>query len=269
MIRTFLRRGWIIQVLLLSLGATHASWAQPDYGPFAGMWSDPPHTAEGMLCFAVCTDAGIALLDEKLDDPVNDDVAYEDLVEQVDQESIGGLLFPLLTDFSRPGFPMSFDEDAGFLRCEPPGLAWQIFQPHQLEFTVHEDRIQMRYGEWDARRTVWTDGRAVPPGQRDSLLGYSQGRMEGDTLVITTSHVEARTLLFLMNHSNQLQAEERYTISADGQMLTLYVTFTDPVALSGPVTLKKIWSWSPDEVIYPYVDCEIPTDYLDFLGDDE
>lgn len=231
------------------------------------MWSDPPHTAEGMLCFAVCTDAGIALLYEKFDDPAYDEVPYRELVNLVLQESIGGMLQPLLTEFSRPGFPLSGDQDPGFLRCEPPGVAWQMFQPHQLEFVLHEDRIEMRYGEWDARRTVWTDGRALPTDQPHTRLGYSTGRMDGDTLVITTSHVEARSLLF-MNHSDQLRAEERYTISADGQMLTLYATFTDPVALSGPVTLKKIWTWSPDEAIYPYVDCEIPTDYLEFLGEE-
>jgi hypothetical protein len=258
-----------LPLLLVGLAAVQAEeQEQTAFGAFAGMWSDPPHTAEGMFCFAVCTDAGIALLNARLDDPANDEVSYQDLADQVRQESIGGMLLPLLTEFSRPGFPLSGDQDPGFLRCEPPGLGWQMFQPHQLEITVHENRIDMHYGEWDARRTVWTDGRAIPSDQPDSLLGFSKGRMEGDTLVITTSHVEARALL-VMNHSNQLQAEERYTISADGKMLTLYATFTDPLALSGPVTLKKIWSWSPNEAIYPYVDCEVPTDYLEYLEDDE
>lgn len=193
---------WSLLVLPLCLAVSTAA-AQPQTAsiPFAGMWSDPPTTAEGMLCFSVCTDAGIELLYAKMDDPANDDIPFPRLSGQIMQESIGGLFAARLTDFSRPGFPISSDSDRGFLRCEPPGLAMQIFMPHQLEFTIHEDRIDLHYGEWDARRTVWTDGRSAPPEQPDSLLGYSTGRMEGNTLVISTSHLLADKLIFI-NHSS-------------------------------------------------------------------
>ena len=49
-----------------------------------------------------------------------------------------------------------------------------------------------------------------------------------------------------MDHSDQLSAEERYTISDDGQIMTLDVTFTDPWALKQSLTLKKIRSWLPE-----------------------
>ena len=67
--------------------------------------------------------------------------------------------------------------------------------------------------------------------------------------------------------ANKFQAEERYMLSADRQVLTMYVTVTDPVALTEPFTAKRFWYWAPDEVIDPYLDCEIPTDYIESLGE--
>ena len=42
----------------------------------------------------------------------------------------------------------------------------------------------MRYGEWDARRTVYMDGRKRPANEPLKPLGYSVGHWEGDVLVI-------------------------------------------------------------------------------------
>ena len=88
------------------------------------------------------------------------------------------------------------------------------------------------------------------------------GRYEGDVLVIESTGIRANTMPVSFRHSDQLRIVERYTRSEDGERLVLSVTYEDPVSLKEPLVLKKIWSWAPDEEIFPYVDCELPTEFL-------
>ena len=74
----------------------------------------------------------------------------------------------------------------------------------------------------------------------DTDLGFSVGHMEGKTLVVHTTHASGNRL-FMVYHSDQLEGEERYYVSGDGALLNMDTSFTDPVALSSPLTLKKIW----------------------------
>jgi hypothetical protein len=233
---------------------------------FAGMWSDPPPTIEGMACFGACTDEELESLYAMLDDPANDATPLPTLMARAKTLWREKNLVPLLTDFSRPSFPLDLDQSPAFLKCEPPGLSHQIFQPHQFRITVQDTVIQLQYGEWDAHRSVYLDGRTAPAGEPDTLYGFSTGHMDGDTLVVNTTHLKPDAFLALMNTSNQKSIEERYTLSADNQVLTMYATLTDPVALAEPVTLKKIRYWAPTETIDPYVDCNIPVDYIEHQG---
>lgn len=232
----------------------------------AGMWSDAPDIL-GLVCFGMCTQPTIDRLFELLDDPANDAISFMDLLQRVRRETIQPMWQERLTEFSRRDFPLPADTDPGFLECKPPGYARQIFTPHQNEVTVYPDRIEMHYGEWDALRTIWMDGRTPPADLDHSLLGFSVGHMEGDTLVVQTTHV-SENRLFALHHSDQLQGEERYYVSEDGALLNMDTTFTDPVALSSPVTLKRIWGWAPTEEIYRQ-ECQIPTDYIEYLESQE
>ena len=255
------KAGWFVLGCIFSL-PSHAQ-DKVSSQDFAGMWSDPPPTIEGMYCFGGCTDRGLEILYGMLDDPVNDAVPLEQLIGKAFAKDLETELAPLLTDYSRPTFPLDQAKLPSFLKCEPWGFADEIFTPHQFEIAVLDDRMELHYGEWDAHRTVYMDGRSPPANEPDTIYGYSTGRMDGDTLVIDTTHIKAGILWSSMNHSNQLQAVERYTLSDDKQVLTMYVTMNDPIALSGPFTAKRFWNWAPDETIDPYVDCQIPTDYIE------
>ncbi|MCH7672244.1 MAG: hypothetical protein IIC59_08540 [Proteobacteria bacterium] len=255
-----------ISVYLLTLLLPINTQAQSAAAKFAGMWSDPPDTPEGLFCFFSCSDYALEVLGRLLDDPANDDRPYGALTAEANRMARQKILVPKMTAAALRTFPLDPAADPGFLRCEPWGFARQIFGPHQNEISINNDHIEMHYGEWDAHRIIYMDGRSVPPNIQSSLLGFSTGHFEGATLVVNTTHVNAG-ILSRMDHSDQLSAEERYSISNDGQIMTLDVTFTDPWALTEPLTLKKIWSWSPDEEIYPYVDCEIPTDFIESQGE--
>jgi hypothetical protein len=227
---------------------------------FTGMWSDPPATPEGQACFPeFCTDALLSRLNELLDDPANDNRKFPELRDEAEKYQQDTYIAPHLAAETLKTFPLSEADDPGFLHCEPWGGARQIFGPHQLEIRQRGSVIEMHYGEWDAKRTVYLEPRKAPIANKPSRMGVSTARLEGDELVIKTSRITANWTSYLALHSDQLTIVERYTRSKDGKILYLTATFTDPVTLKEPIVLKKMWSWAPNSKIAPYKDCQLPT----------
>jgi hypothetical protein len=232
--------------------------AQSPTGKLAGMWSDPPVTILGNFCAAWCTDAGIQRLNALLDDPANDKRPLPQLLAEAGTYQRETYLRPRLTAAALETFPLDPADDPGLLGCEPWGLARQMLSRHQIEIRqLGKDRIELHYGEWDARRVVFMDGRR-PAGQTPTRFGHSVGHWDGDTLVVETSGVAADRTSWLAKHSDQLHAVERFTRSADGQTLNLTATFEDPWSLRQPVVVKRLWRWAPTSQIAPYKDCEPP-----------
>jgi hypothetical protein len=249
---------------LLLLGLVPVACTSPPAEPkpsprvIEGMWSDPPG-AIGMLCFFTCTDTAIERLNALLDDPANDARPFPELRAEAEKHSRETYLRPRLTEAALKNYPLDPADDPGLLRCEPWGLARQMFAPHQIEIRrLGEDRVELRYGEWNARRTVYMDGRARQEGVPPSLLGHSVGRWERDTLVVETTGVSANLTPWRFEHSDGLQTVERFTRSDDGETLSLTATLTDPGILRQPVVIRKIWKWAPDSKITSYEDCERP-----------
>jgi hypothetical protein len=226
-----------------------------------GMWSDPPTTALGEFCFAWCTDAGIERLNRLLDDPANDARPFADILAEANNYQRETYIKPKLINEALRKFPISPLDDPAYLRCEPFGFARQILARHQLQIQQRDiSRIEMRYGEWDVRRTIYLDGRKRADNEPTARLGHSIGHWEGDTLVIETSGISANIMLGNNGtpHTDQLRVVERYSRSADGKTLLLTAMFEDPLSLREPIVLKKIWSWSPQSRIDAYKDCELP-----------
>lgn len=231
---------------------------------FSGMWSDPPATAVDDFCFMTCSDDGVARLNVLLDDPANDNRPYPELSREAVRYQREEYIRPRLTPETAKAFPLDPADDPGFLRCEPWGFARQIFAPHQMELRQHDDRIEMRYAEWDGRRTIYVDDRSRPASQAASPMGYSVGRYEGDALVVETTSVTANWLGIFpawFKHGDQLRAVERYTRTADRNRLEMTVTIEDPQSLRQPLQFRKAWAWAPEEQIFPYTSCEPPTEF--------
>ncbi len=251
---------WLLLFGLVSCSSPPAEPKPSTPKLIEGMWADPPETAVGQFCFFACTDSGIDRLNALLDDPANDARPYPELRAQAAKFEQDNYFRPRLTEAALETYPLDPADDPGFLHCEPWGLARQMFAPHQIEIhRVGEDRVELRYGEWEARRTVFTDGRTRPGNEPPHPLGYSVGRWEGETLVVETSGVTANITGWDFKHSDQLTTVERFTRSDDGQTLTLAATLTDPWSLREPVVVKKMWKWSPQSQITPYENCEPAT----------
>jgi hypothetical protein len=227
-----------------------------------GMWSDPPPTTLGTLCFFSCTDAAIERLNALLDDPANDARPFPELAAEAQKHQTETYLRPKLTDAALKTYPLDPADDPGFLRCEPWGLAKQMFAPHQLEIRRRgDDQIELRYGEWEAVRTVYLDGRAAPANQAPSRLGHSIGRWEGETLVVETSGVAGNITWWNAQHSDQFRVVERFSRSDQDDTLHLMATIEDPWSLRQPIVARKIWRWAPDQKITPYDACEPATEF--------
>ena len=109
-------------------------------------------------------------------------------------------------------------------------------------------------------RRVFIDGANQPPGHPPSRMGLSEGRWEGDTLVVEVTRLLSGYFFErgFGPYSEDTQVTERFSISEDGQLLTVTRTINDPVFFTRPFD----WTtrYMPGEHIYPY-ECEL-RDYL-------
>lgn len=257
------RRSWLVPAFVAIVAVPAAAQSHPS---FEGMWSDPPVTAEDTFCAGGCTDAGLERLGALLDDPANDARPYAQLSTEATDYQRDSYIRPRLTPLALTSFPLDPATDPGLVRCEPWGLARQVFSRHQLDIRQRgADRLDMRYGEWAARRTVDMTGRARPENQPPTPMGYSAGHYEGATLVIESSSISPNWLamagLYIAEHSDRLRIVERYTRSPDGKRLLMTATVEDPAILREPLVIKRVWSWSPASKIAAYQDCK-PTGSL-------
>ena len=106
------------------------------------------------------------------------------------------------------------------------------------------------------RRTVWMDGRAHPSRFAEhTWMGFSTGRWEGETLVVTTTHIKQ-----MWHRRNGLPQSDQTTLterfSLHGSVLT-HVTYTDdPVYLTEPLVkttnmLRNPRPLAPQQLLYP------------------
>ncbi len=100
------------------------------------------------------------------------------------------------------------------------------------------------------------DSAASAARQRPSLLGYSVGPWEDDTLVVRTTGVNYPYLYGAAGipQSDAVEFVERFTATEDGSRLEYRITVTDPATFTEPLVLENIWIWLSDVTVEPY-DC--------------
>ena len=92
-----------------------------------------------------------------------------------------------------------------------------------------------------------------PTDQPHSIMGYSVGRWEEATLVVSTTN---------MNYpyfdsdgtpqSQQVEIVERFTVSDDETRLDHRMTITDPEIFTATAEMTRHYNWNPAEEIKPY-----------------
>ena len=135
------------------------------------------------------------------------------------------------------------------------GSPTQMFGPTPMEVTDGGDRIHIRTQEYDVRRVIYLGdavGRSEPVS---SNVGYSVGRWEGETLVVSTSHIDWPYFdADGTPQSDQMSYTERFTVSDDGSQLNYSIVAIDPIVFTAPVELERAWLWEPGIELMPY-DC--------------
>jgi hypothetical protein len=127
-------------------------------------------------------------------------------------------------------------------RCEPEGLPRIMFNPHPFEFVDRGATITLRTELYDAERTIHMDRVAAPAGEPATRLGYSVGKWEEGTLIVTTSLVSWPYFDNIGTpQSGDVRIVERYTLSEDQGRLDFEVTVTDPATFTEPAVIKSRW----------------------------
>jgi hypothetical protein len=128
-----------------------------------------------------------------------------------------------------------------------------ILNPYPIEFIDDGETISLRIEEWDAVRAIHMNGEADALNQTPSPLGYSVGRWEGRTLVISTTQIDWP---FLDDkgapQSEDVEIVERFTLSEDETRIDHEIVVTDPQYLAEPAIWDAFWVWKPGVRIRPF-----------------
>ena len=161
----------------------------------------------------------------------------------------------------------SFRRDSDGIQCLPPGpkagigvggFPVKIVQTPNLVIVLYEYETIFRQ--------IFTDGRALPEDPNPTWMGYSVGRWDGDTLVVSTAGYNDRTTIDLAGHPHTegLHMTERYHRRDIGH-LDVQVTLDDPKAYTRPWTLPMEFTLIPDGDLIEYV-CENERDKPHLVG---
>ena len=169
---------------------------------------------------------------------------------------------PPLTEAGRIGRD-SFDpnvDDPSLEACVARGMPDAMSAAgslHPFEFVQDGEDILMRLESFDNVRRIHMDPGAGAEEQPFSPLGYSTGRWEGDTLVVTTTRIDWPTSRYFsprIPQSREVELMERFTLIEDATQLAYDVTITDPVNLTEPVSVERyiVWGTRPGIEVLPY-----------------
>ncbi len=151
------------------------------------------------------------------------------------------------------------------MECVPPNLPAMLFLPYIYEITTNGDEIRLfqEYQSIDRRVTLGaSEPDTGPPG-----FGARVGRMEGETLVIESRGFEPNLAGLASGwepngngadvpSSAEKTLVERYSLSPDGNKLTVQYTLDDPVYLSEPYVSEIVWDRVPDDTPIYDATCE-------------
>jgi len=134
---------------------------------------------------------------------------------------------------NRAGWPAN-DPEA---KCYQPGIPRATYLPYPFRIVQGVGDILFAYEFASANRVVYMDERV--PSPIESYMGWSNGRWEGDTLVIEVTDFNGLTWFDRVgnHHSNALGVTERYTLAGPNH-IEYAATIEDPNTFSRPWTIS-------------------------------
>jgi hypothetical protein len=122
-------------------------------------------------------------------------------------------------------------------KCELPGVPRAMYMPYPFQIVQSTDHITMLFQYATAVRTVQI--KENKPAPAPSWMGWSNGRWEGETLVIETTGLDERTWFDRAGnfHSDELKVIERITARSPD-------TLNYEATIEDPKTFTRIWKIS-------------------------
>ncbi|MEQ1949622.1 MAG: hypothetical protein ABL995_20690 [Bryobacteraceae bacterium] len=119
------------------------------------------------------------------------------------------------------------------IKCYMPGVPRATYLPHPFQIVQSPTAILISYQFGDAARPINLGKPTEAPV--DSWMGWSNGRWEGDTLVVDVKGFNDQTWLDRSGnyHSDALHVVERYTL-ANANQINYEATIEDPNVFSRP-----------------------------------
>ena len=160
--------------------------------------------------------------------------------------------------------------------CQPGGPLFAMWEVglFPIEILDAPGRIVIKPENSALPRRIYVDGRGHPEDLDPSWMGHSVGRWEGDVLVVDTIGANGKTRAMngvgsnagvstedknpRLPVSDKLHLVERFRLVADGEILEVEKTITDPTNYTAPFTVKHYWQRRPDIDVLEYVCGEAP-----------
>ena len=123
-------------------------------------------------------------------------------------------------------------------KCYMPGLPRATYMPYPFQIIQGANDILFIYEYAGANRTVHMSNHTESPV--DSWMGWSNGRWEGDTLVIEVKSFNDLSWFDRAgnHHSDALKVTERYSLAPGGNALTYEARIEDPMTFTRPWTIR-------------------------------
>jgi hypothetical protein len=154
----------------------------------------------------------------------------------------------------------------GILKCLIGWGRLNTVSGFPMELIVSENQVTILYEYNHAVRRVYLDQSEFPFDYPPSLVGYSIGHWDEDTLVVETRELLSGWINMegVAPYTAAAVTTERFSLNADTRRLTVLRTVDDPEYYSGPVTWTTVYQPS-DFPVYPY-DCTVGS-YGSSLGE--
>jgi len=165
---------------------------------------------------------------------------------------------PPLTPAARAAFE-SYDplHDDPVLDCVIPGMprVMTVVGSRPIEFEQRGEDILLHSENYNQTRVIHMNGERDPGSVPVTPLGYSRGRWDGNTLIVTTTRVSWSYFdlppLIGIPQSEDVEIVERFTLNDSEDELVYDFWANDPVNFTAPIAQEgfMVWSWQPGETL--------------------
>jgi hypothetical protein len=221
---------------------------------FSGFWNTPAGNSARQF---ERHDDGSILYEFAADFDEVTEVCVDDSCQNPNQPPYKPDVMPRVREIAQTQYLGTTPLDPNML-CKPNGIprngynGMQVLQTPQVMAMLFEGAPSSVY------RIVYLDGRPMPEDYDPSFWGFSSGRWDGDTLVITTTGFNEDTWLgssdhgkakYTSIHSDKMKVTER--MKRQGNTLTVDITVEDPVMFTKPWVLptRKVQISNPGDYI--------------------